>query len=485
MKGRFQFALVCLTLCFASVVFAQQSDLNKLRQDFEHSNNDTVRVNSAKQLFGRYIYAKVDSAIFYARQIISIGDRMGADDHILTGNNYLGIAYSVKGDFDSAANYMQRVLEIHQVNQDSINVAYSLNNIGMNYLYAGDYLKAAQALIQAVQFKEALIVSGSSSQEVDLASTLMNIGIAYQSQQDTLQAKTYYFNAIEEADKVGNQAITARSKTSLGNLLSSEDKFEEALVLFLEAEPVFVEENDVFALGKLYNNTALVYAGLEQGDQVISYANKAIAQNKLVGNRQSEGLSYVYLGLGYIKINQLRKAIQTSNTALSIGEELEDNSILHGALKNLYEAHSALGAYKTAYDYSLRYNKIDNKIYAIERAEQMERLSAKYEADKREIEIDKLNQEAQLSDLELEKANANRNLLILLLVSAILIMVLIVYFYQKIAINRKLLREKNEELQKLNKTKDRFFTIVSHDLRGHINSFKGTGRLLSRLLAKK
>jgi len=442
------------------------------------SENDTIKVNFAKRLFARYIYFKVDSAIFYATEILRMGEQMNSDAYVLTGNNYLGIANSVKGDFHQASIYMQNVLELHLENEDSINIAYSLNNLGMNHLYASEYLEATESLISSVRYKEALIVGGTSAADVDLASTLMNIGIAYQSQLDTLQAKEYYTRAIDEADKIGHDLLSARAKTSLANLLISEENFRLALTLLQGTEEVFVNQNDIFSLGKLYNNMALAYAGLNEGDKTIAFAKKAIETNKEIGNNESEGLGYVYLGLGYIKNKLFRKAIQSSNQALEKGENQGSNAILYGALKNLYEAHEALKNYEKAYEYSRRYNKVETDIFIVNRSEQIERLSAKYEADKRETEIESLSQETKLQTLELEKAAANRSLLLAFLISALLVIALVIYFYRKI-------KKSKNELEKINKTKDRFFAIISHDLRGHISSFQGTGRLLKHFWAKK
>ncbi len=474
-----------LFLVLPSIGFSQQSGVQNLRLEFENSTNDTARINAAKRLFGNYVYSKADSAIFYAEGIVAIGESMKSDAYVLTGNNYLGIASSVSGNFEKAAIYMQRVLDIHRSANDSLNIAYSLNNLGTNYLYAGNYLEAAQALIESVTFKEALVNSGSSLEDVDLSSTLQNIGIAYESQQDTAQAKTYYLRAIEEGDKAGAIVMSARAKSSLGSILIAAGNFEEALGYLVETEKVFVEANDVFSLSKIYNNIALAYAELNQPRQVISFANKAIEKSVEIGNQKSEGLGYMFVGLGNIKLNNFRAAIPVSIKTLQIGEEIDAPDLQHSALKNLYEAYEGLGNYKQAYDYSVQHKAIGEKIFDLKRSEQMEQLTAKYEADKRELEIDNLNQETELQSLQLDKANSERNLLILLLVSAVAIIGLVVYFYGQIVENRKELRNKNGELEKLNKTKDRFFAIVSHDLRGHISSFQGTGRLFKHFLVKK
>jgi signal transduction histidine kinase len=471
-------------LVFNGALFAQQPGLAKLRQGFISAKTDSLKMNRAKQLFGRYIYTKVDSAIYFAEQIVALAGQTNSDQDLLTGNNYLGIGYAIKGDYTTAVTFMRQVLDFHLQAADSLNMAYDYNNIGTNYLYAGDYLQATENFIQSVRIKEALVAAGVAAADVDLASTLMNIGLSYQNQQDTAQARVYFIKAIEEADNVENKSVVAQAQTGLGNVLAEQGQFSEAVELLKVAEATLVAQNDLYSLGKLYNNISLAYAGLQEGAQVIGYANKAIATNRQIGNTQSVALGYVYLGLGYIQTQQLLQAIEVSEEALSLGQASQDNTVMVGALKNLYEAHAALGNYEKAYAYSLEYNELDELMFTEERAAQMEQLSARYEADKREIQIENLSQETRLQALGLARSASERRLLLVLLGSLCIILLLVAYFYRKISQNRKLLAAKNLELDQLNKTKDRFFAIISHDLRGHISAFQGNGQLLRHLMTK-
>lgn len=482
---RFRYGLILLlSLWLCACLWAQGGGLQPLRHQYETTSNDTIRLNVSKQLFGQYVYSQVDSAIYFARQVISLGEKLKSPKDILNGNNYLSIALSIKGDYEGAAVYGEKALALHKAAGDSLNMAYSYNNLGINYTYAGDYLKAVENLIASAIIKNALVDNGTPAADVDLASTSMNIGTAYLNQSDTAQAKNYYLQAIAEAGEVGNQRVAAQSRVSLGNIYVEQGQYSEALKQMLSAEPVLKAANDVFSLGKLYNNMTQAYAGLEQGAQVVKYAEMGIAQNQLIGNAQSEALGRVYLGLGYLKTGQYQKAIAESNKALIYGQDNEAFDVQLGALKNLYEAYEALGNYKRAFEFSLKFKEVDELIFMEERSEQIERLSAQFEADKREMEIDKLNRETELKGLQIEKANAERNLLFLLFLSALIILALIIFLYRKIVLTKRLLALKNQELTALNTTKDRFFAIIAHDLKGHIAAFEGTGRLLKHFSVK-
>lgn len=483
MKTLFKLALLfCILL--SSQVRAQ--NISQLRSTVNSGSNDTLRLNSAKQLFAQYVYSKVDSAIYYAEKVVELGETLSMPKQVSSGIQYLGIAYAIKGDFEKAGEYMRQNLSYYEELGDSLNMAYTLNNIGMNYLYAEDWVTSSENFLQAIRIKEALIRSGNStSADVDLASTLLNVAITYDNQSDTTNAERYFTLALNEAEAISDTINVAKAKNGLGNILMAKRRYEQALLYFRAIEPTFAEMNDLFSLGKIYNNLALGYSELQNASQVIAYALKSIETNREIGNELSEGLGFMYLGLGYVRAGRFNEAISTSQKSLEIGQKLDTKTVISGSYKNLYEAYSGLGNYRKAFEYSVLYNEVDKELYSIERAEQIEELSARYEAEKREIEIDQLNQEKELQSLLLSKANSERNLFLALLISAVLFILLAFYFYRKIAQSRAQLSEKNIELENLNKTKDRFFAIVSHDLRGHISAFQGTGRLLKHFMAKK
>ena len=91
-----------------------------------------------------------------------------------------------------------------------------------------------------------------------------------------------------------------------------------------------------------------------------------------------------------------------------------------------------------------------------------------------------------LSAIErLEEQKRFRNYLFLLIALCLIIAVLIFYFYLvQHRLNKRLtdaqekLNRQNIELQELNATKDKFFSIISHDLKGPLNSLTSFSSLL-------
>lgn len=463
-----------MAICSYSVV---AQDLDSLRSVFEQTEQKD-KLNTAKLLFGQYVYYKVDSAIYFAEQISQLAEELGNEKELIQGKKYLGIAYAVKGEFEKAIPFMTENLIYYQAQGDSLNIAYSYNNIGLNYLYAGKNLDAVDNLLEAAKIKDALVNSGLDAADADMGSTLLNIGIAFQNQLDGDQAEFYFREAIEKAALIQNKGLVASARSSLAVLQISKSEYDSAIVNLNSALGVFEPRNDLFALGKVYNNLATAYAGIDKGKEAKESALKALAINRQIGNRLSEGLALGYLGYAELKLGDYTKSILESEKALLIAKELNSDMIFQLAYQNLTSAYEEVRNFKKAYEYATLLAEVRSRVYASDQNAEIEKLNAQYEADKREFQIDQLNKDAQLQDLQLQQSNAQRNLLFVFLVSALIILILALYFYRKLSKSKK-------ELSQLNTTKDKLFSIISHDLKSHITAFQNSGQLINHFIKKK
>jgi len=120
-------------------------------------------------------------------------------------------------------------------------------------------------------------------------------------------------------------------------------------------------------------------------------------------------------------------------------------------------------------------------------------LEARYNTEKKEIEISNLTKDIKLQAIKLEN---NRNLLIFSIVIIILVLILLLVFYRLYALklnSTRLLAQKNNELElmnmtlteseaalkELNATKDKFFTIIAHDIKNPLSAYRSVTKMLT------
>lgn len=264
--------------------------------------------------------------------------------------------------------------------------------------------------------------------------------------------------------------------TNLGEIALEENRFQEALRFFTTAERD--QSGNAFKGSSLYHDIGLCYFHLDQFDKAEAYLVKGLQiQQKdrdtllLIGSYMDMANLYYAQYKDAQAISFFEKAYELSKKTPHF--ELKQNAAFNMAVvaennKNLTKALAYRKEYETWKD-SLN---DQNKVWAIAETEK------KYLMGQKQKEI-------RLLEARNKMREAQRDLLFY---SSLLLLVLFgtgVYFYrQKIKSNATILSQKIA-LDELNATKDRLFSIVSHDLRSSVNALKTSNSKLQESLGSK
>ena len=152
-------------------------------------------------------------------------------------------------------------------------------------------------------------------------------------------------------------------------------------------------------------------------------------------------------------------------------EQIRDASL------KLSELYGETGNYKKAFEYQSQYLSYGDSISSVETIRNMADLRTEFEVSQKQIEVDLLSQEKK-----------TQQAISLGLISGLaLVIILIGVLYrnnQRKLKSNQLLEEQKDRLERLNNTKDKFFSIISHDLRGPVNAFHGISQLIKSFLLK-
>ncbi len=114
----------------------------------------------------------------------------------------------------------------------------------------------------------------------------------------------------------------------------------------------------------------------------------------------------------------------------------------------------------------------------------MEQLQASIAKEKTKQDVEYFEYKTQKAELQSQLLQRRNQLFITVLLALLVFLAAGYYFYRKLSASRKRISEQNNQLQQLNDTKDRFFSIIAHDLRSPISALDGVGQQMEYYLKK-
>jgi signal transduction histidine kinase len=145
------------------------------------------------------------------------------------------------------------------------------------------------------------------------------------------------------------------------------------------------------------------------------------------------------------------------------------------------------GDYKKSLDYYKQYKQLEDTLFGQEMQGKLIRDQLRFETESRDSRIAFLSELQAMQRGELKKQEFVRNILVVVMaLSGILLVTVYRSGRRRRQINTLLLQhqeemeKRSEELERLNQVKDKFFSIISHDLRSPINALAGLLDLLDK-----
>lgn len=301
----------------------------------------------------------------------------------------------------------------------------------------------------------------------------------------------HYFRAISFTEKKlldeakrefhmisSNFLFYYKVKFSLGEIALQQNEFKNALKYFEQIQNLSISDAYDFDKSSVLHNIGLCYLYINELDKAEEYLFKSASLQE----RQKDTLLLIgsYIDIANLYYTQYKdiQAIPYFEKAYKLSKKVKSFDLKKTAAKNMAAVEENRKNFQLALVYRKEYEtwkdslNDQNKVWAIADLEK------KFAVKQKQKEVDVLAAENKVKVAE-------RNGF---LISSVLLLILFgtgVYFYrQKIRNNKIILAQKNE-LDELNATKDKLFSIVSHDLRSSVNALKtSNGKLMENLKNK-
>jgi len=400
---------------------------NLLKKDFKQiqvHQADTVPIKDILIKANRCAENRNDSAFIYAAQAVILSEKAGMIPKISEALEILGEFSMTKENFSEAINRYIQALKLEEKLGNQKRMADFYDLLGAVYFYQEIFPKALEYNQQSLSIYQNL------KDTTNTAKVLNHLGSLY--------------NSRQYCEKRTSEEIKADYETAL-------NYYQQSLNLL---ELVKSKEGIVNS----WSNIGNLYRRMGKLDQALEYVQKAVNHYRETRNMGRLPVTIRMLGQIYNRQHKYDLALACLLESEEIGLREKRTDGIQFLYEDIAQTYENKHDYKNSLRYYKKYMILRDSIYNNEKSKQIFELETKYQAEKKQSEIEKLI-----------LVKRQRTYVIYILVASLLLVSLFGYSYFRNIRNKKIIADQKLEIkekQLLELEKERQLTAAKSVLQG-------------------
>ncbi len=460
-----------------------------------------------------YLYVSPLKSVEFGEKILALGKEL--DNHSKDGiaNLMIGAGYLFSGDFEKGKKFTDQGLQIARENKNLEEECTGLNSLAVFYMNTGDYKQALDL------FHQTLDKAVAANLPDRVAMVRFNLGAIYTNQGQWADGLEAFQEALKYFTEINNRQLVSRTLMNIAVNYHSWGNLDKALDYYLKGDSYFEELHDKVGRVTSLNNIGEIYKDKGRYSDAIKYYNLSLELAISIQSKLNEAVVYIGLAEANLELGNINEAHQFAHKSLDI---FEPNAMAEGISRgkrvlaevefrngNYNEAQSLAlesevlaekvgipdiieqltllqskimvrkGDYRQAYHFLQKHVQVKDSLFNDRQSTRLTVLQSELDLKLKEKEIALLQKDNEIKDLQIKKQQMVARILIIGIVLLTIVSVVVIRLNRERKKANQLLDEKNkriseqhQELIKVNETKNRFLSIIGHDLRNPIGAFR-------------
>ncbi len=498
---------------FYGVGFSQNTKLDSISSSL--SNLKGMPLADAYLVLSKeYMYITPLKTIEYATDALPIIKIEGDLTKESYANLLIGVGHLFSGNFEEGRVFTEKGLSVAYETDNLGNICIGLNSLAVYNMNVGNYDTSIEL------FEETIKTAETAGLKDRIASAQFNLGSILTNRGERTKGLRYLIVALQYFEAKGDNKITTRILNNIAVNYHSWGMNDQALIYYQKAKDLYDGTNDAVGKVVVLNNIGEIYKDSGRYSEAFDNFNEIIklASNADIGEYYQ---AFGWLGLSetYILKKEIDQARSNAQKALAVYEETSmQEGIANAKLvlsqvflheKNFFEAlifcegsidiaessgiqqllqrsflvksqiFEKSGQHKLALEAYHKYAQLTDTLYEEKHSLELAQLRAELDLNEKQIEINILQKNSEIKDLQINRQKNQTRFLIIGMGLLIAVFVLTLIYSKTRKKANELLQlmnqqiyDQHEELKQVNDTKDKFLSIIGHDLRNPIGAFK-------------